>query len=468
MMLKVEKSELCRTVSVLGKVVSQRSQAAVYRSVRIKGADGRLRFSAMDGAEQVTMALPATGDGAFDTVVDFSDLRDVLKGGRTGELVLQATGNGLAVTEVIRGHEISRVLNDYGTAIWPEEEPIPDEAAGIELPDNITALLLEAAPIVNRQDVRPVLRGINLSSRGLTVTDGKQLLHLPSPLEMADEITLPFPLALLAAKPEGAGVLYSWSSETIRRFQVEIGDFRWTGRALPGAYPVWQHVIPADTALDYAIRLEKDQAVQLTEFLKRVPDHPPHHAIELNVVTDGVEVIPVNYPEMSIKLAAEHEGARPRAVLAINKLVLLRMLQQGYTTFRAHSDGTMPIIGEGGYGCFLTMPIRAIRQMQSPEPPKAVTPVNQEESNPQTQVQEKEKEVMNEEKTKVAPVERTGVFEEINANLEDLRGKLKSLFDESAVITRKIKEAALQQKQKEREFIQAKRAIERIKVASGF
>ena len=209
--------------------------------------------------------------------------------------------------------------------------------------------------------------------------------------------------------------------------------------------------------------------MQLTEFLKRVPDHPPHHAIELNVVGDELEVIPVNYPEMSIQLAAEHEGARPRAVLAINKQILLRMLQQGYTTFRAHSDGTMPILGEGGYGCFLTMPIRAIRQMKPSEPPKAVTPVTQEEPSTQTQIQEKkEKAIMNEEKTKVVPVERTGVFEELNVSLEELRGKLKSLFDESAVITRKIKEAALQQKQKEREFIQAKRAIERIKLASGF
>ena len=128
MKMKLQKSELCRILPVLGKVVSQRSQLTAYRSVRITGASSRMRFTATDGTEQVTLTLPATGDGAFDTVVDFADLRDVLKGGRTGELMLQATENGLAVTEVIRGHEISRVLTDYGTAIWPDEKPIYETA----------------------------------------------------------------------------------------------------------------------------------------------------------------------------------------------------------------------------------------------------------------------------------------------------------------------------------------------------
>jgi hypothetical protein len=61
--------------------------------------------------------------------------------------------------------------------------------------------------------------------------------------------------------------------------------------------------------------------------------------------------------------------------------------------------------------------------------------------------------------------EPANAFDELNANVEDLRAKLKSLCEDSTVLVRKIKEAALQQKQKEREFIQAKRAIKRIKMA---
>ena len=54
---------------------------------------------------------------------------------------------------------------------------------------------------------------------------------------------------------------------------------------------------------------------------------------------------------------------------------------------------------------------------------------------------------------------------ELNHGIDELRGKLKLLLDETGVLTRKVKEAVLKQKQKERDFILAKRAIERIKMA---
>jgi len=62
-------------------------------------------------------------------------------------------------------------------------------------------------------------------------------------------------------------------------------------------------------------------------------------------------------------------------------------------------------------------------------------------------------------------VEPVNPMEELNHSVEDLRGKLKTLLDESALLGRKLKEAVLQQKQREREFIQTKRAIERIRMA---
>ena len=64
-----------------------------------------------------------------------------------------------------------------------------------------------------------------------------------------------------------------------------------------------------------------------------------------------------------------------------------------------------------------------------------------------------------------AVAEPVNPMEELNHSVEDLRGKLKTLLDESALLARKVKEAVLQQKQREREFVQAKRAIERIKMA---
>ena len=66
--------------------------------------------------------------------------------------------------------------------------------------------------------------------------------------------------------------------------------------------------------------------------------------------------------------------------------------------------------------------------------------------------------------TEAAP-EPVNPMDDLNHAVDELRGKLKTLFEESALLARKVKEAVLQQKQREREFVQAKRAIERIWMA---
>ena len=64
-----------------------------------------------------------------------------------------------------------------------------------------------------------------------------------------------------------------------------------------------------------------------------------------------------------------------------------------------------------------------------------------------------------------AAAEPVNPMDDLNIAIEEMRGKLKTLLNESTLLARKVKEAILQQKQKEREFIQARRAIERIKMA---
>ena len=58
-------------------------------------------------------------------------------------------------------------------------------------------------------------------------------------------------------------------------------------------------------------------------------------------------------------------------------------------------------------------------------------------------------------------------LDELTANIETMKAKLKIKFDESTALARKVREVAISQRQKERAYQQAKRAIERIRVATG-
>ena len=56
-------------------------------------------------------------------------------------------------------------------------------------------------------------------------------------------------------------------------------------------------------------------------------------------------------------------------------------------------------------------------------------------------------------------------LDELGNSIEAFKLKLKVAFDDLAMLSRKVKEVQIQQRQKERDFIQAKRAIERIRMA---
>ena len=56
-------------------------------------------------------------------------------------------------------------------------------------------------------------------------------------------------------------------------------------------------------------------------------------------------------------------------------------------------------------------------------------------------------------------------MDELTNCIEAFKLKIKTIADEAAQLARKVKEVQLVQKQKERDFIQAKRAIERIRMA---
>ena len=66
------------------------------------------------------------------------------------------------------------------------------------------------------------------------------------------------------------------------------------------------------------------------------------------------------------------------------------------------------------------------------------------------------------------PAKELNPLDELAATIEAMKAKLKAMFDESSVMSRKVREVALAQRQKEREYIQTKRTIERIRTASGF
>ena len=416
--MRVEKKTLNDALRILGKVVCQTSPVELYRSVRFVGDENGIRAMVTNGVETVSVAVDAFTETEIDFCVQFKELKDQVRMGRSETIELTGTFIEFPATE----------------------EPATDAMSAI-LPVNFGELLEQAAPIVDRTGYRRILHGINLSNAGVTVTDGKQLLHLPCVLSLANDVTIPFPSALLAAKTSEMGTLQVW--ETF--FQIEIGNFSWHGKLREGQYPNWRGVIPSAESHDYSITLHDPEKV--IAWVKMIPSQKTTNGVELNVMPDGsVTLVSCIQPNFELNTQATVTGVRPRAVLTLDREIILRMLLQGYTTFSAHSDGLVPVIASGGSGQYIAMPIRTINK--NPIQPKQ---------------EEKKMEIENNVVEQTAPV--VNPLDELGAAVEEFKLKIKAMFDESTVLSRKVKEVALIQKQKKRDFIQARRAIERIRMA---
>ena len=416
--MRIEKKVLNDALRVLGKVVCQTSPVELYRAVRFAGSPGNIWAMATDGVEVVSVEVEAFTENGIDFCVPFKELKDLVRIGRAETI------------------ELSGAALEFPEA----EEPSADARCAI-LPVGFGELLAQAAPVINRNEYRKVLQEINLSPDGITVTDGKQLLHLPCHLSLVGDVTIPFPSALLAYRPQEMGTLCIWNG----LFRIELGGFRWQGRITEGQYPNWKSIIPTEQTLNYKIQLHELEKV--IDWVKMIPAQKTTNGVEISM--ESPEMIKLRsgiQPDFVLITSGTSDGIDTDFVLSLDRDILLRMLLQGYTTFRGSTGGSTPVIASGGSGQYIAMPIRTISK--NPIQPKQ---------------EEKKMEIENNVVEQTAPV--VNPLDELNTNVEEFRGKLKLLLDESGVLIRKVKEVALVQKQKERDFIQARRAIERIRMA---
>ena len=451
MKIEVNKNELERALIALGKLISRMSPIPEHKSLLIECRDGKVCFSTRSPSEQMTFRTACAGEVEFRCIVGFDEFRDAVRGYRNKVLEIEDNEGTLRVGD--------RTLFPKSSVEWQ----VPDEGEHCsvsELPKDFVALFAAASPLVDRNNPRKVLQGINLCREGITTTNGKELLNIYVPLNV-DDFTIPLPLALMQTKTAESGTLCTWTDRTGKMCRIETEHWVWYAEGLEGNYPNWKQVIPSQKTLVRSVSFLPERGQQLEIFLKNVPDQPPHNPVEL-YQSDDPGYLNILAGEMHTSIAAEFIGNWNDVSIKLNKHALLRLLSEGHTKIEA-GDGHFPILATGGTGRYITIPLyQPQKQNQEPKPTQTQTEEAKMENNEMRVVSAPVQTVVR----NPEPVpEAVDPMEELNHGIDELRGRLKLLLDETGVLTRKVKEAVLKQKQKERDFILAKRAIERIKMA---
>ena len=476
----LNKTELAGALAALGKLVCRSSPIPVYRAVQIESTNNALLFRTHNASEEIEFRMDAETEDTFKLAIDFDFFRSLVRNSRNKNIKFEFADNALRLDDVL-------VVPIEGE--WPvPEAPQGDSVTTSSLPENFVEILSAAAPLVDLNEQRKVLRGMNLSKDGITATNGKELFNFPHPFNL-DDLTIPFPLALMATKATGAGEIRAWSTDFFTFFSVKIGPWSWTAKAILGAYPNWKRVMPDSKAMKNRVSFTVERADRLKFFLKSVGDKRPSNEIKLYRDEAGF---------FSMRDGDGHEFGVPAEFnpnwgtfsINIRKEILLHMLNEGHTKLE-FGDGLAPFIASGGTGQYVAMPIYTRKPQaeseqktdQAAAQPTSETTEQKSSSNTNIPTSTKEKITMIDTNAIThavsapnaqtftpnhEPTKELNPLDELTANIEAMKAKLKVMFDESVAMSRKVREVAIAQRQKEREYVQNKRTIERIRTASGF
>jgi len=300
-----------------------------------------------------------------------------------------------------------------------------------------------------------------------------------------------------------------WLKDGETFFELMLGNWSWRAKALPGIYPIWKHVVPERTDATHYVCLQDESAEQMTRYLKSIPDEKDKiTCVKLCRLPEGPDKLHLESSNgLLVSISAEFDPNWDNLSVMVRKDLLLHLLNAGHRKIELN-DALSPIVGTGGTGLFIAMPLRlkkeqpqteqkpeqvascqpnvqATAQSEQPAPhpvPEATESVSVQ--NP-TRLQElktiihtslnKENPTMNENttihavsapsQTVTRKQEPVNPIDDLTAKIEAMKTTLKGMIDEATAMSRTIREVAISQRQMEREYQQTKRTLNRVRMA---
>jgi hypothetical protein len=215
---------------------------------------------------------------------------------------------------------------------------------------------------------------------------------------------------------------------------------------------------------------------------------------------------------MLFSILAEFDPNWGELNFSIRKEFLQRLLDAGHRKIELN-DAYGPIVGTGGTGEYIAMPIITKKAQTQTEQESEQAVSTQTDVKPEVQTEQnepqpitestesvteqippypqenknqtantnitsiKENPTMNENPTITRTVSATQTFtpnnepanplDELTSKIEGMKTALKEMIEEVTTMSRKIREVSIAQRQKDREYNQTKRALDRVRVATG-
>ena len=404
--------------------------------------------------------------------VNFGLLKKAVGKSTAKDVELEAKDGGMAVKADGIHMDNLPLLPDK-----PFPPAISSDAETTPLPTGFAGFLLQAfQSAATDNPSRPAIKGVNVSGKGVAATDGHQLISIPLPtLRMEADVTIPpSPLYQTLRKFRWTS-LSIWDDKNEKRHFAIMGDNFLLGMdALDGLYPKYWTVLPDKAALDVKAILPKDACMKAIEFLKDVPE-ANDSAIETWLYSDSLEIS--DFQGRRTSIPSRTVGTRLPHGMFSNATFLLQALRLGHTTLQLNSSKPGIIMASGGSGVYAWIPFK-----ERPEFPAPTTTVSKTIATVPTTTQKEKKQMTQTtalqttsrptalpEQPKTLETSPSSIQQdplvELQNTITSMREHLDELQSRLLDAGRKLREALIQQRQKERVYQDTQKRLERIRLA---
>lgn len=409
---------------------------------------------------QLTMALAAESDGGdWECAVEFRLFKETIERAKAENIEIELHNNALVVCgNGAHAADIPALDDDCGLVSSPKD------ADRTQLPTGFAGFLCQSMQAASREASRIALRGIHLSSRGLAGCDGRQLCSIPLPLaSLRNAVILPPSPLYSALHRLRWQSLSHWEAHGAHWIEMAGAEFSLTVKAIDAPYPNYWSVFPDASSMDIKATLQGAPDEAAMAFLK-IASKGGGSCIGMKVHGDRIELSDSQGRHESI--IAKCDSRSLPAGLKCNAAYLLQALRLGHTTFEFNSRKNGPIVSSGGSGRYLFMPmdwttspsVRAAQENTSTdnqkEKNKMITPIQITTAKAPAATAEPQQKTSNAEPL----TELSSAIAAIRERLDEMQARLNEAG-------RRIREAIVQQKQKERVYLETSRKLEKIRMA---
>lgn len=492
-MLLINKTELARTLTVLSRVAPVRnSTLPILKCASLQTIDRQTVSLTVTNLDEYFTCRIKVSDApeGLDTLLPINEVKNFIKGNKRALLQIEPiTPGGVLITEFADSKTSKQEFAAPETKDFPVLPPLPEQL--FAMPADFIRTLHEVTPSISLKDTRAALHGILLSKDGIITTDGKELCCIPYDLPVKNNCILRIPDCLFTSEFLPMPAKFGTAQNGVNTWvTIEVAEWTLKSKCICATYPNWRPIVPPDETLSFSMTMDKSQTGKFADALKQLTNTDSLYMLQLKTDEDRLEALADCNPEQKAEcVLTEVKGQLPEDGLFVNRQLLIRALSLGHHIFAYNPKIPCPVVATGGLGRFVFMPIKVKVDVLTAPNNETNTQTNEPETNKMENetmenktnatAPETSKTETTEQKAPVTPAAPNNGFkvvpappppdnyDELLESLDAIRVSIRTLNEQAATLTRKIRDQQANSKQREKNVKAAREAIEKLKV-SGF